>query len=254
MFGRYIQVPAIIYCLKSDHRSSSSLLYSIVRQPSSPVGSITPAPRTTSLPAATAESTLGRILLHRPHRPRAYWKQWRLLHPDVHRPPSPSLLTSIVLSPSSLLALLWSLLSSVTTGQCAAPGSTLPWLIFSNYPGLVWVQNLPLLPVRLGVGEGGKEEAVPVQSAVGASPMVVLVAGMRKTPGDQGPVLLVAGITLALPVSTDTRRLSWPQCRSLPASRRRRASLPGKVLKGCTESILTHSRKHCKLLFKSFLP
>ena len=48
------------------------------------------------------------------------------------------------------------------------------------------------------------EEAVPVDSAVTGGPLVVLVAGVRETPGYQGPVLLVARVALALPVSTST--------------------------------------------------
>ena len=43
-----------------------------------------------------------------------------------------------------------------------------------------------------------REEAVPVD------PLVVLVVGVRETPGYQGPVLLVARVVVALPVSTST--------------------------------------------------
>lgn len=35
------------------------------------------------------------------------------------------------------------------------------------------------------VGDGGAEEAVPLQPAVQTGPVVVTVAGVRKTPGDQ---------------------------------------------------------------------
>ena len=43
-----------------------------------------------------------------------------------------------------------------------------------------------------------REEAVPVD------PLVVLVVGVRETPWYQGPVLLVARVAVALPVSTST--------------------------------------------------
>ena len=66
------------------------------------------------------------------------------------------------------------------------------------------MQDSPLLPIRLRVGEDGGEEAIPVDSAVAAGPLVVLSAGVREPPGYQGPVLPVTGITFAPPVSTDT--------------------------------------------------
>ena len=69
---------------------------------------------------------------------------------------------------------------------------------------LVWVENSSLLPHWLRVGDGGGEEAVPLHSAVETSPLVVPGAGVRETPWYQGPVLLVAGVALALPVSTHT--------------------------------------------------
>ena len=40
-----------------------------------------------------------------------------------------------------------------------------------------------LLPIWLRTGDGGGEKSVPVDSAVTVGPLVVLVVGVRETPG-----------------------------------------------------------------------
>lgn len=51
-----------------------------------------------------------------------------------------------------------------------------------------------LLAHGLGVGDGGAEEAVPLQPAVQPGPVVVSVAGVRQAPGDQGVELPVCRV------------------------------------------------------------
>jgi len=46
----------------------------------------------------------------------------------------------------------------------------------------------------LRIGDGGTEESVPLQSSVKASPVIVPITSVRKTPRDQRVVLLVHGI------------------------------------------------------------
>ena len=48
-----------------------------------------------------------------------------------------------------------------------------------------------LFPHWLGVGDGGAKESVPLQSAIEPCPVIVSVAGVGKTPGDEGAKLLV---------------------------------------------------------------
>lgn len=57
--------------------------------------------------------------------------------------------------------------------------------------------------LRIRISHCGGEEAIPLQTAIEASPVVVAVASVRETPGDQGPKLLVHGVTW-LPLSTPT--------------------------------------------------
>ena len=69
-------------------------------------------------------------------------------------------------------------------------------------PVLIRVENSALLAHGLGVGDGGGEEAVPVDPAVQTRPLVVPGPGVRETPGHHSPVLLLCRVALALPVST----------------------------------------------------
>ena len=73
------------------------------------------------------------------------------------------------------------------------------------------MQDSPLLPHWLRIGDGGGKESVPVHSAVEAGPLVVPGAGVGETPRDQSPVLLVAGVTFAFPIraNADSSLGSW---------------------------------------------
>lgn len=51
-----------------------------------------------------------------------------------------------------------------------------------------------LLAHWLGIGDGGAEESIVLETAVQTGPVVVPVAGVRKTPRDQSVVLLVQRI------------------------------------------------------------
>lgn len=56
-----------------------------------------------------------------------------------------------------------------------------------------------LLAHGLGVGDGGAEEAIPLQAPIEPGPVVVPVAGMGQAPGDEGVELPVRGVA----------RLAW---------------------------------------------
>lgn len=64
-------------------------------------------------------------------------------------------------------------------------------------PVLLRVEHPTLLAHGLRVGDSGAEEAIPLQTPVVASPVVVPVPSVRQAPGDEGaelPGLRVAGL------------------------------------------------------------
>ena len=65
----------------------------------------------------------------------------------------------------------------VRVGESLGPGA----LPDGDQPVLVWVQHPPLLPHWLRVGDGCRKEAVILNSAIETSPLVVTVAGDKKS-------------------------------------------------------------------------
>ena len=60
---------------------------------------------------------------------------------------------------------------------------------------LTIISDANLLAHGLRVGYCGAEEAIPLQSAIEPGPVVVAVARVRQTPGDQGVELSVGWVT-----------------------------------------------------------
>lgn len=65
----------------------------------------------------------------------------------------------------------------------------------AHNPVLLRVEHPTLLAHGLRVGDSGAEEAVPFQTPVEASPVVMSVPSMRQAPGDEGAEL--SGIRVA---------------------------------------------------------
>jgi len=78
----------------------------------------------------------------------------------------------------------------VAVREALGPGG----LPHTDKPVLVGVDHLALLAMRFGVGDGGLEETLPGNPAIGASPVIVPVCRVWQEPGYESPALFVKSL------------------------------------------------------------